>query len=235
MLAEPGLFVRAKRYNCRLHMRQLASSILIFLTIALAGSRVSAQEPPPPIGPFVVDVHASIPSFPTDSQELADSRGVQNLNSLPGRGWGAQLGAHYYFYRWKALTFGIGGELMVARATSTPAEGSTGVIPMEERLVTASPQLSFNFGSGHGWSYLSGGIGRSVRALHETGLEPSAADVESLPTVNYGGGARWFIKNHLAFSLDARFYEIQPGTPIPPQPGSPRTQLFIVSAGVSLK
>jgi hypothetical protein len=124
---------------------------------------------------------------------------------------------------------------MVARATSTPVEGSTGLVPMVERVVTASPQLSFNFGTGHGWSYLSGGIGRSVWALHETGLEPSAADVEPLGTVNYGGGARWFIKNHLAFSLDARFYEFQPGTPIPPQPGSPHTQLFIISAGISLK
>ena len=206
----------------------------MFLTVGFAASRALAQDPPPRIGPFVVDVHASIPSFPSDSQELADSRSV-NLGSLPGRGWGAQLGAHYYFLRWKALTVGVGGELMVARATSTPAEGSTGLVPMVERVVTASPQLSFNFGTGHGWSYLSGGIGRSVWALHETGLEPSAADVESLGTVNYGGGARWFIKNHLAFSLDARFYQIQPGTPIPPQPGSPQQHLFIISAGISLK
>jgi hypothetical protein len=215
-------------------MRHLACPILIFLTIGFAGSRAYAQDPPPRIGPFVVDVHASIPSFPSDSQELADSRSV-NLGSLPGRGWGAQLGAHFYFFRWKALTVGAGGELMVARATSTPAEGSTGLVPMVERVVTASPQLSFNFGTGHGWSYLSGGIGRSVWALHETALEPSAADVEPLGTVNYGGGARWFIKNHLAFSLDARFYQFQPGTPIPPQPGSPRTKLFIIAAGISLK
>ena len=215
-------------------MRPLACPILIFLTIGFAGSSAHAQDPPPRIGPWVVDVHASIPSFPNDSQELADSRSV-NLGSLPGRGWGAQLGAHFYFLHWKALTVGVGGELMVARATSTPAEGATGLVPMVERVVTASPQLSFNFGTGHGWSYLSGGIGRSVWALHETGLEPSAADVEPLGTVNYGGGARWFIKNHLAFSLDARFYQIQPGTPIPPQPGSPQQHLFIISAGISLK
>ena len=58
-------------------------------------------------------------------------------------------------------------------------------------------------------------------SLHEAGLEPSAADVEPLQTVNYGGGARWFIKNHLAFSLDVRFYEIQPGTPDSPAAGQP--------------
>jgi hypothetical protein len=216
-------------------MRHLALPTIIFLTTVFAGTRAHAQDPPPPIGPFVVDVHASFPGFPSDSQELAASRGVTNVASLPGRGLGAQVGAHFYFARWKALTFGIGGEVMVARASSTPAEGSSGLIPMEERLVSATPQLSFNFGSGHGWSYLSGGIGRSVWALHETGLEPSAADVEPLLTFNYGGGARWFIKKHVAFSLDARFYEVKPGTPIDPLPGSPQMQLFIVAAGISLK
>jgi hypothetical protein len=214
-------------------MRQLALAILFVAAIDV--SRAGAQGPPPPIGPFVVDLHASFPGFPNDSQPLADSRSVQNLASLPGRGIGAQLGVHYYFLHWKAITFGIGGELMVARATTSASDPSTSLIPMEERIVTAAPQISFNFGTGRGWSYLSGGVGRSVWALHETGLEPSAADVEPLSTFNYGGGARWFIKKHVAFSFDARFYAIQAGTPIDPQPGSPKTTLFIVAAGVSLK
>ena len=212
-------------------MRQLA--ILIFLITTVHASRANAQDPPPRIGPFAIDVHASIPSFPTDSEELAKSRAL-TVGELPGRGWGGQVGAHFYPFRLGAVTFGFGGELMIARATTNPAPAS-GLRPVEERLVSASPQLSLNFGSGHGWSYLSGGIGRSVWALHETGFEPSASDVESLSTFNYGGGARWFIKNHLAFSLDVRFYEIKPGTPIPPAPGSPRTTLFIISAGISIK
>jgi hypothetical protein len=224
-------------------MRHLARRFFLFLGMTICFVvPAGAQGPPPPIGPFAVDAHVSIPSFPSDSTQLAQSHGLcaspddcqQALASLPGRGWGGQLGAHFYFARWKAVTFGIGGELMVARATSTPAAGSTG-IPLEERLVSASPQLSFNFGTGNGWSYISGGIGRSVWALHETGLQPSAVDVEPLLTVNYGGGARWFIKKHLAFSLDVRWYEIHDGTPIAPLPGSPRTTLMIVGAGVSLK
>jgi hypothetical protein len=214
-------------------MRPLA--LLLLFLFEFTAARANAQEPPPPIGPFVVDVHASFPGFPTDSQPLADSRGVQNLASLPGRGFGGQIGAHFYFLRWKALTLGIGGELMAARATTTAADSSSSLVPMEEHLVSASPQLSFNFGSGHGWSYISGGIGRSVWALHETGLAPSAADVEPLGTLNYGVGARWFVKNHLAFSFDVRFYQIQAGTPISPLPGSPRTSMMIVAAGVSLK
>jgi hypothetical protein len=207
--------------------------ILILLITALA-SRANAQDPPPRIGPFAVDVHMSIPAFPTDSQQLADSRALK-VAELPGRGLGGQVGAHYYLPAWGALTVGLGAEVMIARATSTPADPSSGLRSVEERLVTASPQLSFNFGSGHGWSYLSGGIGRAVWSIHETGLEASEADVEPLTTVNYGGGARWFIKKHLAFSLDVRFYEIREGTPIPPLPGSPRTTLFVIAAGISLK
>jgi hypothetical protein len=217
------------------------------LVFVFAGSmcavRASAQGPPPPIPRFVVDLHATVPLFPNDSPLLADSRGLtcggnSCLAELPGRGFGGQVGVHVYLLRWRALTVGLGGEAIVARATSSPppsADPSLGLVAAEERLVSASPQLSFNFGTGHGWSYLSGGIGRSVWSLHETGLLASSADVEPLETLNYGGGARWFIKKHLAFSVDVHIYEIQNGTPVPPLPGSPRTRLLIVGAGISLK
>jgi hypothetical protein len=214
-------------------MRRLAC-LAICITLVCA-ARVNAQEPPPPIPRFVVDLHATVPLFPNDVQQLADSRNLQ-LAELPGRGFGGQVGVHVYLLRWRALTVGIGGEAIVARATSTPpADSSLSLVAVEERLVSASPQLSFNFGTGHGWSYLSGGVGRSVWSLHETGLVPGSADVEPLQTLNYGGGARWFIKNRLAFSLDVRIYQVQPGTPVMPLPGSPRTQLLIVGAGISLR
>ena len=231
MLAERGRFVSMTLVQLPPHMRPLAILILLLTTVSVP--RASAQDPPGRIGPFVVDVHASVPVFPTDSQPLADSRALK-LGELPGRGWGGQVGAHVYPFRWKAVTFGFGGEVMIARAATNP-DPATDLRPVEERLISAAPQLSLNFGSAHGWSYLSGGVGRSVWALHETGLEPSDADVESLQTVNYGGGARWFIKNHLAFSLDVRFYDIYPGTAIPPNPGSPRTKMFIIAAGISLR
>ena len=76
-------------------------------------------------------------------------------------------------------------------------------------------------------------------ALVPEGQEGFAADSEPLKTINYGGGARWFAKPHLAFSLDVRFYAINPGTPYivgPDGPvGSPRTTLLIIGAGISLK
>jgi hypothetical protein len=216
---------------------RLLAGLLICLTMAGA-ARVNAQEPPPPIPRFVVDVHATVPMFPSDSQQLAQSHSLNSTQLLPGQGFGAQLGVHLYLVRWRALTVGIGGEAIVARSTYTPpADAPPDQIAVEERLVSAAPQLSFNFGTGHGWSYLSGGVGRSVLALHPIGALATDADVEPLQTVNYGGGARWFIKNHLAFSLDVRFYEIQPGTSVAPGviPGSPRMRMVIIGAGVSLK
>ena len=214
-------------------MRHL-TGLLICLTMVNVAT-VSAQDPPPRIGPFVIDLHATIPLFPNDLQQLADSRNLKQAE-LPGRGFGGQIGVHLYLVRWRALTLGIGGEAIIARASSAPpSDVETGLRPVEEQLLSVSPQLSFNFGSGNGWSYLSGGVGRSVWSLHESGLVAGDADVEPLQTINYGGGGRWFIKKHLAFSLDVRFYEMQPGTPVPPLPGSPRTRLLIVGAGISVK
>ena len=41
---------------------------------------------------------------------------------LPGRGLGVQVGAHLYPLRWRAVTFGIGGELAASRARKTPPQ-----------------------------------------------------------------------------------------------------------------
>jgi hypothetical protein len=208
------------------------------LVVLCAASPVRAQDPPPRIGPFVLDLHASVPQFPSNDEQLADSREMV-VSELPGSGLGIQGGAHLYLLKIKAVTFGIGAEFAAGRARQTPATSTTStpaLRPSEERFSTFSPQLSLNFGSGRGWSYLSGGIGVSNWALVPEGRAVSEADSEPLKTINYGGGARWFIKRHLAFSLDVRFYAINPGTPYkPPASGSPRTTLMIIGAGISLK
>jgi hypothetical protein len=207
-------------------------ALLLLLLAGLARS-ASAQEPPPRIGPVVVDVHASLPRFP-DDPALAQSRGMSVLE-LPGSGMGMQVGLHLYPLKWKAITFGVGGELVLSRATQTPAAGVANVRPSEERFVSLAPQLSFNFGSGNGWSYISGGIGQSTWAVTPEGQEGFPADTDRLKTINYGGGARWFMKSHLAFSFDVRVYAINPGISYFGLPASPRTALLIIGAGVSLK
>lgn len=204
------------------------------LIVLLAANRALAQDPPPRIGPYVVDLHATVPRFPQDVQ-LAQSRDM-TLAELPGNGLGVLVGVHVYPLRWRAVTFGLGGEFATGRARQTPAAAQTILRPATERLTTITPQLSFNFGTGNGWSYISGGLGRSTWAVTPQGQEGFAADSEQLKTISYGGGARWFMKTHLAFSFDARFYAINPGTPYNDYPaGSPRTTLFIVGAGISVK
>ena len=218
-------------FTSRMRARVFASATLITL---LAAHPALAQDPPPKIGPYVVDLHATIPRFP-DDQQLAQSRGML-LAELPGSGLGMQVGVHVYPVRWRAITFGIGGEFATGRAKQTPTAAQVSLRPSTERFTTLTPQLSFNFGTGNGWSYISGGLAQSTWAVVPKGQEGFAADAEKLKTINYGGGARWFMKRHVAFSFDVRFYAINPGTPFfAGALGSPRTTLLVIGAGVSVR
>ena len=218
-------------------MRRKAFRVVLLLLCAfVSGARsLRAQDPPPRIPWFVVDAHATVPRFPSNDTALADSRDLE-ASELPGRGWGAQVGLHIYPLRWRVITFGVGGEVAVGRATKTPNVDTTVALrSAREVFRTIAPQLSFNFGNGNGWSYLSGGLGRSTWAIVPEGQENHPPDSEPLKTINYGGGARWFIKPRLAFSFDVRFYAINPGTPFGVLPGSTRTTLMAIGAGVSVK
>jgi len=215
-----------------------AALVLAAVFLVFAGRAAYAQDPPPPLPHVVVDLQGLMPVFPNDSPQLAESRGfggVNGVTALPGAGMGGRAGVHLYLLKYRAITFGVGGEVALGVSSSTPAATSTGLVPVDERLVTGDGQISVNFGTGHGWSYLSGGVGRSRWSLHPAGGPDLAPDSQLLPTINYGGGARWFAKKHLAFSVDVRIYEIQTGAATAIGPGSPRTRLLTVAAGISLK
>jgi hypothetical protein len=211
-------------------IRRIAAALI--LTIVSA-PLLRAQGPPPRIGPIVLDLHGTVPRFPKDDA-VALSRGLSPAE-LPGTGLGAQAAFHLYFFRWRAITFGIGGELVAARAKQTPPSGAPGARPVTEQFRTLGSQLSFNFGSGDGWSYLSGGIGRSNWSIIPADRPPLTVDDEALKTVNYGGGARWFVRRHVAFSFDVRFYALNPGTPSLGFPASPRITFMAIGAGISVK
>src|SRR5438270_6617016 len=95
--------------------------LAMVLTLTLTVCPSATAQPPPSwrIGPFVVDLRGTFPNFPT-TVPLASSRGVGSTD-LPGLGLGIAVGAHLYLLRWRVITFGFGGELMAARAHSTPA------------------------------------------------------------------------------------------------------------------
>lgn len=212
--------------------------LLTLMTGAVAGVAPSAfaQDPPPRIPRVAVDLRGSVPKFTTEEQ-LAESRGIAQTE-LPGRGWGGDIGVHLYLFKWKVMTLGLGGQLTLARAVKSPAPatpGSAAVQGLTERFTSVTPQLSFNFGDGDGWSYISGGIGPAQRTVVPVGGAVSVIDEQRLRTINYGGGARWFFKPRLAFTLDVRFHQLDPTAGMLGLPGSPRSTLLIIGAGVSFK
>ena len=215
-------------------MNRVGAASLVVVWCFVVCRAAGAQEPPPRIGPFVVDLHGTVPAFGDDPQ-LAQSRGLSQAE-LPGSGRGVSAGVHVYPAKFGPVTVGIGGQATIGRAHGVPAAVvQSGLRAVTETFKSFAPQLSLNFGNGHGWSYLSAGIGRSIWSIVPDGADPRSADQEVLTTIDYGGGARWFAKKHLAFSLDVRLYEIKAGTGQEGLPGSPRTVLLVVGAGISVK
>jgi hypothetical protein len=154
----------------------------------LLGSRVEAQSlTPGPPGPFVVDlrgVTSGIPASPGLYPDLGDEFVV------PARGFGFDVGAHVYLFNIGPARLGLGVNLIQARGTAADANAT---------FHSVVPQLSFNFGSSDGWSYLSLGAGTARVDAVATGSSSS---------VNAGGGARWFMNRHLGVGFDIRVHKI---------------------------
>ena len=154
----------------------------------LLGTQVEAQGlTPGKPGPFVIDVRgvtSGIPASPGLYPDLGDQFVV------PARGFGFDVGAHIYLFSLGPARLGIGANYIEVRGTATDADAT---------LQTIAPQLSFNFGTSDGWSYLSLGAGT---ARVNAGAEASSS------AINAGGGARWFLKRHLAVGFDVRFHKI---------------------------
>jgi len=219
-------------YNtCRRDMRRLAVVVAIGSAMLLMPRGVAAQDEPPRIGPFVLDLRGSYPGIP-EEPDLAASRGLL-LEELPSRSFGADVGLHLYLFKMGPVTLGVGAQATYLR-TTTSAEANLRAV--NSQLVSVTPQLSFNFGTGDGGSYLSGGFGKTVWKLHPVEQALTPPDDERVNTFNYGAGARWFFRQHLAFTFDIRWHALDAGTIFPGgRPGAPRATLLVMSAGVSIK
>ena len=201
--------------------------------LMLATVTPAAAQDPGSIGPFVLDLRGAFVSLGQNG-ELAAQRGLAS-SQLPASGLGINVGGHVYLFRWRVITFGVGASALFASASQSPGpddpdpDGPT----VKTRFTAISPQLSFNFGDGDGWSYISGGLGTSRMSVFiDDGNEP---DQRSAGTLNYGGGARWFVKQRLAFTFDLRFYAISPLERTDTEPGSPRMSRMVFSVGVSIQ
>ena len=107
-------------------------------------------------------------------------------------------------------------------------------VTVNTRFSTLAPQISFNFGSRNGYSYISGGMGKA-NFTSERKDKPVPDPESGSKTINYGGGARWFAKKHLAVSVDVRFYAINPQFSTATRPGYPRMTLVAMSAGIAIR
>ena len=212
-------------------MRPMVVAVSLLATLA-ASPNARAQDPPPRIGPIVLDLRGSIINLP---DSVAASRGL-NPAEVPNRGLGLEAAFHTYVYKLAAVTFGLGGELLYNHAHGSPASTPDNTLhPVTSNLVSVAPQLSLNFGTGDGWSYISGGWGATRWSLVPDGASAQAADEAWVSTLDYGGGARWFMKPHLAFHFDVRFRSISAGAAGPTLPGTPRVNLFVIGVGASFK
>jgi hypothetical protein len=214
--------------------RTIACSALLLAGGLLAGAAPAGAQQADPIPPFVVDVRGSFVRYGRDA-ELAAAYGLE-AESLPSRGFGIDVGAHVYFLRWKQLTFGAGAGLLFSRGTETTAVVEEGPLQpaVRTRFRAFAPQVSFNFGHRDGWSYISGGIGPARLTISPADRDDPPAG-PSLKTINYGGGARWFVRRHIAFAVDVRFYAIAPREEEDDVPGNPRMTWLAVNVGISLR
>ncbi len=213
------------------------STVFAVVLLACAGTAAGQDVPleDQPIGRFVLDARAAFPKFKQDPN-IARAIGVSALN-LPTRALGLVLGAHWYPARLGAVTFGLGGELILAgrnrtlpAATAGDAVGPT----VHTEMSSVTPQISFNFGKRQGWSYISGGIGETsfTAERQDAPLPPQDGRTR---TFNYGGGARWFAKKRVALAVDLRFYAVNAQEQTGVRPAFSRMTLVVVSAGAAFK
>ena len=170
-------------------MRSGRLAVWLGLAGVLLGSRGEAQSlTPGPPGPiFVVDVRGTTSGIPTS---ICLYPTVPDGGSVPSRGFGYDVGGHVYLFNLGAARIGLGVSVIGVRGTATDATATMNVL---------APQISFNFGTSDGWSYLSVGAGTARVNAEATG---------SSSAINAGGGARWFIKRHIGVGFDLRLHRI---------------------------
>ncbi len=221
--------------------KTLAGLAVFFLivTLVLGQAWPATAQDQEPIGRFVVDLRGSLVPFERN-EEIALTSGFAP-SATPGLGIGLDAGAQVYLYRWRAITIGLGARFHVSRADQGPTKPKPTETEQEvehgptlrKTFMSVSPQLSLNFGGRDGWSYVSAGLGTSRLRLYA--LDDEEAARRRSRTFNYGGGARWFVKEHLAFSLDLRFYAAQALQATDTNPRSPRLKTMVLSVGTSFK
>ncbi len=194
---------------------------------------------------FAVDLHGASVGMPTAEGWIPVP--VIGDTPLPGRGFGIAGGATVYPLRLGIITFGAGVSISAAKGkgeslTITTGSGATAVTVvtpiMRTGVFNVLPQLSINFGHKFGWSYLSAGLGttRVTSSMDAVGTTPQVIVPETWnQAINFGGGARWFMRPHLGASFDVRFVKLGSRAASGSIPAARRTQMITFSVGISFQ
>ena len=218
--------------------RALFIASLVLSLISSRPQTAFAQDTQPedlPIGRYVADARVHFPKFKQDPA-ISGALGVATDN-LPTRGFGFVVGAHFYPLRLGIMTLGLGAEISKAGRDNTKNTGTEAApvdVTVNTRFSAVSPQISFNFGARDGWSYISGGLGWS-NLTTERADHPLPPPEKGIKTINYGGGARWFFKQHLAVNFDIRFHAVNPQVATATRPGYPRMTIMSFCGGISVR
>lgn len=215
-------------------MRLALTTWILLIAGAVPAVAQTAARNDPPIGRGVIDARLFVAGFGADAVTATDL-GIP-VEVLPSRGPGFVIGATVYPLRRSGFALGLGGEMLLARARTAASTTEAGsVFPaVERRLLSFTAQLSLNFGHRDGWSYLTGGVG-PFRFESFTGDTAPTEAPAARTTINLGGGARWFMKRHVALNLDVRFYLTRPEPAVGTIPGRSRQRILVLSAGISLR
>lgn len=206
-----------------------------FAVVSSASGAAAQDVQKEPIGKFAADVRVALPRYP-DDDATASTLGVTGDN-LPSRGLGIAAGVNVYPLRLGKVSIGFGGEWLTSRGSKSlepTTEGGTNSPTVKTSFSVLSPQVSLNFGGQNGWSYLSGGLGLASFTTEREDAPVADADGRTR-ALNYGGGARWFAKEHLAFCFDLRFYKIDAQDAAAGRPAYGGRRMMVFSAGVSFK
>lgn len=215
------------------------------ILFALAMAWPASAQTPERLPWFAVDLHGAWVGLPTAEGWVPV---VPADTPLPGHGLGLAGGATVYPLKMGVATLGIGMAVARGKGTSSPLTTTTGsgasavtaetTTTVTTQVTSMVPQVSLNFGHKLGWSYLSVGYGRSKVASSSAAFGTALAKVvpEAWESgLNFGGGARWFMKPHLGAGFDVRFTKLGARTATATLPATVATRLFTISVGISIQ
>jgi hypothetical protein len=218
--------------------------LLLAAFVVLAAPSTAIAQEREPLPWFAIDLHAASIGLPTAEGWIPE---VSADTPVPDRAWGPAGTVTAYPVRFGIMTLGVGVGMSTARGKSdsleivsgTGASETVRITPIvRTKVINLVPQLSINFGHKLGWSYLSAGLGR-------TKVESSADAVGITPQVivpaawnqalNFGGGARWFMKRRFGAGFDVRFIKLGSRAASGSVTSAKRTQMITFSGGISIQ